>query len=116
MKEEVKEALGHWNKFIQGFQLAREGWEEFSKMVGFGSLHLEEFPLEAQKALSRCNPKATFTVALPRFADYVRKYADVNEMVFPVEEEKLPLPEKPIPVIVSKKMKETAKEMIKKGE
>ena len=95
MKKEVKEALRHWNKFIEGYQLAQEGWDEFSKLVGFGGLHLEEFPLEAQRALSRCNPKATFTVVLPRFADYVRRYAgNVDTLIIPIEEEK-PKEEKP---------------------
>ena len=106
MKKEVKEALRCWNKFIEGYQLAQEGWEEFSKLVGFGGLHLEEFPLEAQRALSRCNPKATFTVVLPRFADYVRRYAgDASTLIIPIEEEK-PKEEKPKP----------KKEEVKKGD
>ena len=94
MKEKVRKALEAWNEFIRGFQKARDGWEKFHEIVGAGRLSLEEFPLEAQRALTRCNPKAKFTVALPRFADYVRRYADVNDMIFPVEEEK-PEKEKP---------------------
>jgi hypothetical protein len=88
MKKEIREAIGVWNDFIWGLQEAKKGWEKFSEMVGFGMVSLEEFPEEAQRIMTKCNPKAKFDVALPRFADYVRRYGDMNEMTFELEEEK----------------------------
>ncbi len=115
MEDKVKEALKAWNEFIQGYLLARNGWEEFTEQIRVNRILLEEFPIEAQRAMSRCNPKAKFTVALPRFADHIRGYMDADKLIFPIpeeEEEKKPKLEKPMPVIVSKEMKDTAKAMV----
>ena len=87
MDKNVKEAIRAWNDFIRGFRQAANAWERFSDLVGFSGLKLDAFPLEVQRAMSRCNPKAKFSVALPRFADYVRSQGGTSEMVFEIEEE-----------------------------
>ena len=91
MEDRVREAMEAWNEFMHGYLSARDGWEKFTKRVSTNRIHLEEFPIKAQRAISRCNPKAKFTVPLPRFADHVRGYMDADELIFPIpkaEEEK----------------------------
>ena len=94
MEDKVRKALEAWNEFMQGYLLAKSGWEKFSDQVREERIDLEEFPIEAQRAISRCNPKAKFTVALPRFADHIRGYMNADELIFPIPEKE---EEKPKP-------------------
>lgn len=85
--KKVREALGAWNDFVQGLVAAEKAWKKFSWIITQREVGLEDFPVAAQKILSRMSPRSEIDVILERLSSAYREHRGFEFMFVEVPEE-----------------------------
>jgi len=86
----LADTVKHWNNFIRGLLSATKAWKRYRDLMldvshPGGKIHVEEFPLEAQKHFVKANPHGDFDlivediVTQPRTEEHLKTLFIITE-------------------------------------